>query len=65
MIGLLNIITGLMVIILSVLYFRKVLADKDRKRTIVLLFLSIFFYAPILLALIYFFVMIFTVAGVK
>jgi hypothetical protein len=63
MIGLSEILTGLIVIILSVLYFRKVLADKDRKHTIALLLISIFFYAPVVLALIYFFVLFFTGMG--
>jgi hypothetical protein len=49
---------GLMVIILSVLYFRKVLADKDKKHTIVFLVLSIVLFAPVLMALIYFIISI-------
>jgi hypothetical protein len=59
MIGLSGILMGLMVIILSILYFRKVLADKDKKHTIVFLLLSILFFAPVLLALIYFFILVF------
>ena len=50
---------GLMVIILSVLYFRKVFADKDKKHTIVFLLLSILFFAPVVLALIYFIILVF------
>jgi hypothetical protein len=59
MIGLSGILMGLMVIILSVLYFRKVLADKDKKHTIVFLLLSILFFAPVVLALIYFIILVF------
>jgi hypothetical protein len=59
MIGLSEIFMALVVITLSVLYFRKVRADKDKKHTIVLLLLSIFFYAPVVLALIYFIVIAF------
>jgi hypothetical protein len=58
MIGLSGILMGLMVIILSVLYFRKVLADKDKKHTIVFLLLSILFFAPVVLALIYFIILV-------
>jgi hypothetical protein len=58
MIGLSGILMGLMVIILSVLYFRKVLADKDKKHTIVFLVLSIVLFAPVLMALIYFIISI-------
>ena len=47
MIVLSGILMGLMVIILSVLYFRKVLADKDKKHTIVFLLLSILFLHPL------------------
>ena len=59
MIGLSGILMGLMVIILSILYFRKVLADKDKKHTIVFLLLSILFFAPVVLALIYFLILVF------
>ena len=59
MIGLSGILMGLMVIILSILYFRKVLADKDKKHTIVFLLLSILFFAPVVLALIYFIILVF------
>jgi hypothetical protein len=59
MIGLSEILLGLMVIILSVLYFRKVLLDKDKKHTIVLLVLSIVLFAPVILALIYFLILVF------
>ena len=59
MIGLSGILMGLLVVILSVLYFRKVLADKDKKHTIVFLVLSIALFAPVLLALIYFFILVF------
>ena len=57
--GLSGILMGLMVVILSILYFRKVLADKDKKHTIVFLLLSVFLFAPVVMALIYFFVSIF------
>jgi hypothetical protein len=63
MIGLLDILLGLTVITLSVLYFRKVHADKDKKHTIALLLISIFFYAPVVMALIYFFVLFFAGMG--
>ena len=59
MIGMSGLLMGLMVIILSVLYFRKVLADKDKKHTIVFLLLSILFFAPVVLALIYFIILVF------
>ncbi len=59
MIGLTGILLGMMVIILSVLYIRKVLADKDKKNTIVFLLLSIVLFAPVVLALIYFIVLVF------
>jgi heme/copper-type cytochrome/quinol oxidase subunit 4 len=59
MVGLLDILLGLTVITLSVMYFMKVRADKEKKHTIVLLLLSIFFYAPVVLALIYFLVIAF------
>ncbi len=59
MIGLSVILMGLMVIILSILYFRKVFADKDKKHTIVFLLLSILFFAPVVLALIYFIILVF------
>jgi hypothetical protein len=59
MIGLSGILMGLMIIILSILYFRKVLADKDKKHTIVFLLLSILFFAPVVLALIYFIILVF------
>ena len=59
MIGLSGILMGLLVIILSVLYFRKVLAVKDKKRSIVFLVLSIALFAPVVLALIYFFILVF------
>jgi hypothetical protein len=59
MVGLLDILIGVLAITLSVMYFMKVRADKDKKHTIVLLLLSIFFYAPVLLALIYFLVIAF------
>jgi heme/copper-type cytochrome/quinol oxidase subunit 4 len=59
MIGLPEIIMGLIVVTLSVLYFRKVRADKDKKHTIVFLLLSIVFFAPVVLTLIYLFVLFF------
>ncbi|MEJ0082506.1 MAG: hypothetical protein WDM78_16485 [Puia sp.] len=59
MIGLTGILMGMMVIILSVLYFRKVLTDKDKKHTIVFLQLSIVLFAPVVLALIYFIILVF------
>ncbi|HZZ75678.1 MAG TPA: hypothetical protein VFE04_07095 [Puia sp.] len=60
MIALVDILTGLIVIILSALYFRKILADKDRKHTIALLLIAICFYAPVVLAAVYFLVVFFT-----
>jgi hypothetical protein len=60
MIVLLDFIIGFLIIILSVLYFRKVLADKNKKHTIVLLLVSIFFYAPVAIALVYFLVIFFS-----
>jgi hypothetical protein len=59
MIGLLDIFLGLIVITLSVLYFIKVRGDKNKRHTLVLLLVSIFFYAPVAMALIYFLVMFF------
>ncbi len=59
MIGLSGILMGLMVIILSILYFRKVLTDKDKKHTILFLVLSIVLFAPVVLALIYFSIPVF------
>lgn len=59
MIGLSGILMGLVVIILSVLYFRMVRADKDKKHTIIFLLLSIFLFAPVVLALIYFIILVF------
>ncbi len=59
MIGLTGILMGMMVIILSVLYFRMVLTDKDKKHTIVFLQLSIVLFAPVVLALIYFIILVF------
>lgn len=55
-----GILMGLVVIILSVQYFRKVLADKDRKHTIALLLITICFYAPVVLALVYYLVLFFS-----
>ncbi|HLA59901.1 MAG TPA: hypothetical protein VK622_14100 [Puia sp.] len=59
MFGLSGILMGLTVIILSVLYFRKVRADKDKKHTILFLLLSIVLFAPVVLVLIYFFILVF------
>jgi hypothetical protein len=60
MIGLSEILTALIVAILAVLYFRKVHEDKDRRHTIALLLIAICFYAPVVLALVYFIVVFFT-----
>jgi heme/copper-type cytochrome/quinol oxidase subunit 4 len=59
MIGLSGILMGLVVITLSVLYFVKVRADKDKKHSFGFLLLSIFLFAPVVLALIYFFILVF------
>ena len=63
MIVLVDILTGLIVVFLAVLYFRRVHADKDRRHTIALLLIAICFYAPVILAAVYFLVVFFTGTG--
>lgn len=60
MIILLDILLGLTVIALAIQYFRKVREDKDRRHTIALLLIAICFYAPVVLALVYYLVLFFS-----